>query len=138
MKYYYLKGALIIDMAEGFAIACKLEKVKLGRQRLKRFTAEIVYIKGLLKEQPELAVYLTPLSKQQALDYFLRMRAKDAIYRVGCEIRWRLPKHKQERNDDDVMKIALTNMMSYHLDAPKSCKPEYFYWRRKTFEFVLS
>ena len=45
MKYYYLKGALIADLAEGLAIECKLEKVKVGKKQLKRLTADFIYLK---------------------------------------------------------------------------------------------
>lgn len=138
MKYYYLKGALIADMVDGFAIECKLEKIQVGEKWFKRLTADFIYLKPLTQRDPEIAIMLIPFSEQQALNYYLRMRAYDALYRVGCEIRWRLPNNKRNLSDAETMKLVITTMLERYLDAPRASKIEYFYWRKKTFEFVLS
>ena len=139
MKYYYLKGALIAHLAEGLAIECKLENVKVGKKRLKRLTADFIYLKPLAQRDPEMAIMLIPFSEQQALNHYLRMRAHEAIYRIGCEIRWQIPNSKKRNiSDAETMHNVLITMLERYLDAPRTVKMELYHWRKKTFEFVLS
>ncbi len=139
MKYYYLKGALIADLAEGLAIECKLEKVKVGKKQLKRLTADFIYLKPLAQRDPETAIMLIPFSEQQALNHYLRMRAHEAIYRIGCEIRWQIPNSKKRNiSEAETMKIVLITMLERYLDIHKNPKLAFFHWRNKAFEFALS
>lgn len=139
MKYYYIKGALIADLAEGLAIECKLEKVKIGKKRLKRLTADFIYLKPLAQRDPETAIMLIPFTEQQALQHYLRMRAHEAIYRIGCEIRWQIPNSKKRNiSEAETMKIVLITMLERYLNIHKNSKLELFHWRKKTFEFALS
>ena len=139
MKYYYLKGALIADLVEGLAIECKLEKVKIGDKRIKRMTADFIFLKSLKPLNPEITLMLIPFSEQQALNYYLRMRAADAIYRNSCEIRWRIPNSKRRNvSEAETMKTVLITMLERYLDIHKSNQLPFFHWRKKSFEFTLS
>ena len=139
MKYYYLKGALIADLVDGFAIECKLEKVKVGKKQLKRLTADFIFLKSLTPLNPEIALMLIPFTEQQALNHYLRMRAHDAIYRYGCEIRWKIPRSKKRNiSEAETMKMVLITMLERYLDIHKSNQLSFFHWRKKSFEFALS
>ena len=139
MKYYYLKGALIADLVDGFAIECKLEKVKIGKKQLKRLTADFIFLKSLKPLDTEIALMLIPFTEQQALNHYLRMRVHDAIYRNSCEIRWRTPNSKKRNvSEAETMRTVLITMLERYLDIHKSDQLAFFHWRKKSFEFALS
>ncbi|MBL7814681.1 MAG: hypothetical protein JNL70_06715 [Saprospiraceae bacterium] len=136
MKCYYYQGKLIVELSDGLAIICELETVVVSKKRYKRLSATMIYLPTFLKENKKIALVLVPFNKQQALQYFMRLRAHDAIYRTNCEILWK--QQKYPTSEDEMIKLAWISMVEYHLDAPKSTKPSYFHWRKKTFAFTLS
>ena len=128
MKYYNFNNALIVVLAQGLSIRCTVETVVVNGHLYERLWAEFTYITPVFKDLPP---QYSPLTKKQAVCFYLRLRARDGIYQCACEI-WMAMRRKKKTptSADDIMSSVLLGMAEQELDLRPLYKNEPFAWRK--------
>ncbi len=135
MKYYNLNGTLIVDLAGGVAIQCTIEKIEVENRFFHRLIANFYYLKAKKTETSTADLQIIPLSKQQAVNQYMRFKEAESLYRIACEIWWR---SKQKRTEAQILSDVFISMVERELNIPYPVKVEQYFWRKTHFAFALS
>jgi hypothetical protein len=133
MKYYIYKSKLIVPLVKELEIECSIKTIEVKGRQFERLAADFAF-NQLPQEE---AVHKLPISRQQALYHYLRLREQEFLYRNSCELWWKPKKDGFLTHETIIMSDALLSMVERELEVPKTVKVERFFWRKPDFIFSL-
>lgn len=85
MKYYIYKSKLIVPLVKELEVECSIKTIEVKGRQFERLAADFAFNQLPAEE----AVHKLPISRQQALYHYLRLREQEFLYRNSCELWWK-------------------------------------------------
>ena len=128
MKYYNQNGMLVVHLADGLAIRCTLKQVVVKKRFYQRMEAEFTFLQ---KEFKDIPIQMIPISEQQAILMFNRLRSKERIYGYCSEI-WEAIRRKKKGkiSEQDVLSGVLISMVERELNLKPIKMDVPYFWRK--------
>lgn len=128
MKYYNFNNALIVVLTGELAILCAIENITINEQPYQKLHSDFIVVSRHFKNVPNAYI---PISKNQAIALYYRLRAQSSIYVYAYEL-WEAirKKRKIQVSSSVIMNSVLISMTERELGVYPQYHNKPYFWRK--------